>query len=49
MIQAWMWTQANRGRMAEIARKTKRYPTDLIDKEWEQIRPLLPKGRGQRR
>jgi putative transposase len=28
--------------MAEIARKTKRYPTDLTDDEWERIQPLLP-------
>src|ERR1700710_1323295 len=37
-----MWTRENRGRMAEIARKTKRYPTDLTDEEWERIKPLLP-------
>ena len=30
--------------MAEIARKTKRYPTDLTDAEWDQIKPLLPKA-----
>ena len=37
--------------MAEIARKTKRYPSDLTDAEWEQIKPLLPKApkRGRRR
>jgi putative transposase len=29
--------------MAEIARKTKRYPSDLTDEEWARIRPLLPK------
>jgi hypothetical protein len=29
--------------MAEIARKTKRHPSDLTDEEWERIRPLLPK------
>jgi len=28
--------------MAEIARNTKRYPTDLTDEEWERIKPLLP-------
>ena len=28
--------------MAEIAKKTKRYPTDLTDDEWERVRPLLP-------
>src|SRR6201991_1770197 len=38
-----MWTRESRGRMAEIARKTKRYPSDLTDEEWEQIKPLLPK------
>jgi hypothetical protein len=30
--------------MAEIAKKTKRYPSDLTDEEWERIAPLLPKG-----
>ena len=29
--------------MAEIEKKTKRYPTDLTDAEWERIRPLLPR------
>jgi len=29
--------------MAEIEKKTKRYPTDLTDEEWSQIEPLLPK------
>ena len=29
--------------MADTARKTKRYPTDLTDEEWERIQPLLPK------
>lgn len=29
--------------MAEIARKTKRYPSDLTNEEWERIQPLLPK------
>ena len=29
--------------MAEIARKTKRYPSDLTDEEWERIAPLMPK------
>ena len=38
-----MWTRESRGRMADIARKTKRYPTDLTDEEWERIKPLLPK------
>ena len=38
-----MWTPANRGRMADIAKKTKRYPSDLMDEEWERIAPLLPR------
>jgi len=28
--------------MAEIEKKTKRYPTDLTDEEWLKIRALLP-------
>jgi transposase len=38
-----MWNRATRGRMAEIEKKTNRYPTDLTDEEWSQIEPLLPK------
>jgi putative transposase len=37
-----MWTPATRGRMAEIEKKTKRYPTDLTDEEWVRIEPFLP-------
>jgi putative transposase len=29
--------------MAGIERKTKRYPTDLTDEEWERMAPFLPK------
>ena len=29
--------------MADIARKTKRYPTDLTDEEWDRIKPLMPR------
>lgn len=29
--------------MADVERKTKRYPTDLTDAEWAVIQPLLPK------
>jgi putative transposase len=29
--------------MANIDRKTKRYPTDLTNEEWERVEPLLPK------
>jgi transposase len=37
--------------MAEIARKTKRYPSVLTDEEWAQIAPLMPGAsrRGRRR
>src|SRR6476469_3518067 len=38
-----MWTPTNRGRMADIEKKTKRYPSDLTDEEWKRIAPLLPK------
>ncbi|ESX63773.1 hypothetical protein X759_33590 [Mesorhizobium sp. LSHC420B00] len=38
-----MWTKQRRGRMAQIAKKTKRYPSDLTDEEWEQFAPLMPK------
>ena len=38
-----MWTEQSRGRMAEIIRKTKRYPSDLTDEEWARIEPLMPK------
>src|SRR5215207_9819020 len=46
-----MWTRSNRGRMADLAKKTKRYPTDLTDEEWSKIAPLLPRApkRGRRR
>ncbi|WP_211115430.1 IS5 family transposase [Nitrospirillum amazonense] len=41
----------NRGRMADIAKKTKRYPTDLTDEEWLLMEPLMPgyAGTGRRR
>ena len=46
-----MWTPAQRGRMASITRKTKRYPSDLTDEEWERIAPLMPPAhrRGRKR
>jgi hypothetical protein len=46
-----MWTDVTRGRMAEIERRTGRYPTDLTDEEWARIAPLLPgpRGTGRRR
>ena len=38
-----MWTEQSRGRMAQIAGKTKRYSSDLTDEEWEVIASLMPK------
>jgi transposase len=40
-----MWTEQSRGRMAEISRKTKRYPSDVTDEEWARIAPLMPKAK----
>ncbi|MBO1358514.1 transposase, partial [Acetobacter sacchari] len=37
-----MWTPEQRGRMARITRKTRRYPSDMTDEEWERIAPLMP-------
>jgi putative transposase len=37
-----MWTKASRGRMADLERRTKRYPTDLTDEEWAIVQPFLP-------
>ncbi|GLR45235.1 hypothetical protein GCM10007880_57520 [Mesorhizobium amorphae] len=39
-----MWIKQSRGGMAKIAKKTKRYPSDLRDEEWEQIAPLMPQA-----
>jgi transposase len=38
-----MWTDGHRQRLAEIEKKTKRYPTDLTDEEWLAIEPMLPR------
>ena len=37
-----MWTKEHRARQLAFEHRC-RYPTDLTDAEWEQIRPLLPK------
>lgn len=37
-----MWTSKSRGRLSNIERKTKRYPSDLTDEEWAAIEPCLP-------
>jgi putative transposase len=36
-----MWAVEHRARQAAVEQR--RYPTDLTDKEWEQIKPLLPR------
>ena len=38
-----MWRAEHRQRLAEIEKKTKRYPTDLTDAEWSAVQPLLPR------
>ena len=37
-----MWKKQDCTRQRKIAKATKRYPSDLTDKEWEILRPLLP-------
>lgn len=37
-----MWTEASRGRMADLEKRSKRYPTDLTDEEWALVRVFLP-------
>jgi transposase len=39
-----MWNPTNRRRMAGIEKKTRRYPTDLTDEEWDRMAAFLPKG-----
>lgn len=43
-----MWTKEHRARQLAFERG-RRYPTDLTDAEWEQIKPLLPKPAGRGR
>lgn len=38
-----MWTDHQRAKQVRHERKTKRYPSDLTDTEWEAIAPLLPR------
>lgn len=46
-----MWNRSTRGRMTALEKKTKRYPSDLTDEEWDAIEPLLPQvsARGRKR
>ncbi|MGD7392034.1 transposase, partial [Ralstonia pseudosolanacearum] len=39
-----MWKKEDREREAKLARKTKRYPSDLTDIEWAAVQPLLPRA-----
>lgn len=39
-----MWTETNRSRMAGLEKKTKRYPSDLTDEEWDRLLPFMPEG-----
>ena len=41
-----MWTEHSRARHKSIARKTKRYRSDLTDEEWAAVEPFLPKPAG---
>ena len=43
MIQAWDVDPSESWPDGRIEKKTKRYPSDLTDEEWERIAPLLPK------
>jgi transposase len=38
-----MWKDEHRQRLAEIEKRSKRYPSDLTDAEWLAIEPLLPR------
>jgi putative transposase len=44
-----MWRASHRQRLAEIEKKTKRYPTDLTDAEWSAVQPVRPGRTGRRR
>jgi hypothetical protein len=44
VIQACDVDPSDEGRMAEIEKKTKRYPTDLTDEEWARIESFHAAG-----
>lgn len=39
-----MWTEQHRAKQVRQDRKSKRYPSDLTDAEWQAIEPLLPRA-----
>ena len=39
-----MWTEASRGRIADIERKTKRYPSDLTENGGAKLARLIHDG-----
>lgn len=41
-----MWTEQSRARHKSIAKKTKRYQSDLTDEEWAAVETFLPKPAG---
>nr|WP_277814194.1 transposase [Ralstonia pseudosolanacearum] len=50
-VKAGCGKKEHREREAKLARKTKRYPSDMTDVEWAAVQPLLPRVavRGRRR
>jgi hypothetical protein len=43
-VPSVLWTAKSPGRMAKIAKKTKRYPSDLTDEEWSAGGAVAAKG-----
>ena len=46
---AWIWTRANRCRIARIERESDTLPADPLDDEGKRFAPLLPKAVGDLR
>ncbi len=43
-VKAGCGKNEHREREAKLARKTKRYPSDMTDVEWAAVQPLLPRA-----
>ena len=41
-VKGGSWSRSRFGHSAAMERKTKRYPTDFTDEEWQRVSPLLP-------